>query len=126
VPIISVIDRIRQRMTTYADGVVTFEEINRHLDNEERERGLELPELFDARGATTDITSTQVRQLIDRAQRALRQTPLGPTAIVATDNASFGLARMYATLAESLAVRVGVFRDVESAERWLTELDPHG
>ena len=109
-------------MTTRADGVVTFEDVNRHLDEEEREGGLGLPELFDARGTETDLTSEQVRRLVQRAARTARTIPLGPTAIVATDDNLYGMARMYSLLAEGVGVSVEVFRDLDSAERWLNRI----
>ena len=121
-PITYVIDRLNQRMVTRADGVLTFHDVNRHLDEEESERGLDLPELFDARGAETDLTSEQVRHLVQRAARMVRTIPLGPTAIVATDDTLYGMARMYSMLAEAVGVSVEVFRDLDSAERWLNRI----
>ena len=50
-PIQYVIDSIHQRLLTHADGLVTFQDLSQHLDAEERDRALELPELFDARRA---------------------------------------------------------------------------
>ena len=121
-PIQYVIDRTHQRILTRAEGLVTFEDLSQHLDAEERDRGLELPELFDARGATTNVTTQQVRRLVYRAAATLRSISLGPTAIVATDDLVFGTARMYAILTEDAGARVEVFRDVESANRWLQEV----
>ena len=121
-PIRYVIDRDRKRLLTHAEGLVTFQELSEHLDAEERDRGLGLPELFDARGATTNVTTQQVRTLVSRAAATLRRIPLGPTAIVATDDLVFGMARMYAILTEDAGARVEVFRDVESASRWLQEV----
>ena len=121
-PIQYVIDSIHQRLLTHADGLVTFQDLSRHLDAEERDRALELPELFDARGATTDVTAEEVRRLVQRAADTLRRIPLGPTAIVATDDVVFGMARMYAILTEDAGARVEVFRDVEPANRWLQEV----
>jgi hypothetical protein len=111
-------------MFTQANGLVTFEDLNAHLDAEERERGLDLPELFDARGASTNVTPAQVRQLVSRAHTTLQERPLGPTAIVVTDDMAFGMARMYAILANRLGIVVEVFRDVESAEEWLASRIP--
>ena len=122
-PITYVIDRIQQRMTTHADGLVTFDDINRHLDAEEHERALGLPELFDARGATTNITADQVRRLVRRAADTARKAPLGPTAIVADNDVAFGMARMYSILMEDVAGSVSVFRDLGSARRWLDRPD---
>jgi len=56
-PIRYAIDRINVRLLTRADGFVTFHEINAHLDLEQRNHDLDLPELFDALGATADDNS---------------------------------------------------------------------
>ena len=103
---------------------MTFHEINAHLDMEQRKRDLELPELFDARGATTELTAGQVRKLVDRATEMLRVTSLGATAVVTTDPALYGLARLYAVLAERSGIWAGVFHDVTAASRWLDQFGP--
>jgi len=118
-PITYVIDRLQQRMLTHASGLITVGDVNGHLDQEERERGLDLPELVDARDARTDLTSEQVRGLVQGAVRLMRTVPLGPTAIVASDDALFGMARMYSSLAEPDGITVAVFRDIDSAAQWL-------
>lgn len=45
----------------------------------------------------------------------------GRMAVLATQQASFGLARMYATLIDSLAIEVRVFRDYDEARAWALE-----
>ncbi len=115
-------------MLTRAEGLVTFEEVKLHLDIEAVERGLELPELVDARGAMTSITTDQVRQLVARAHVTARSLPLGPTAIVTDSDHLFGMARMYAILAEPIGAPVEVFRDIDAALKWLggwVEMGPH-
>jgi hypothetical protein len=114
-----VVDRFRQRVLTHADGVVTFEDLNRHLDQEELARGLDLPELIDARAATTNLTAEQIQQLVQRAADIARRIPFGPTAIVTTDDVVYGMARMYSMLAENAGVCLAVFRDLDAAEHWL-------
>jgi hypothetical protein len=120
-PITFVVDHMRQRMVSHADGVVTFADLDEHLDAERRERALGLPELIDASGASTDITSKQIERLVQRAAGMVRTTPLGPTAIVVQDPMAFGMARMYSILME-LVAPVGVFRDRASANNWLDGL----
>jgi hypothetical protein len=115
-------DPVNRRLVTRADGIVTFAEINAHLDVEQRNRDLDRPELIDARGATTDLTTQQVRQLVQRAANMLRLVQLGPTAIVTTDDALYGMARMYSILAEGVGAVSEVFSDVESATRWLNRV----
>jgi len=121
VPIRYSLDRVHRRLVTHADGVVTFHEINAHLDMEQRNRDLELPELFDARGATTDLTADQVRHLVGRATDMLRVADLGATAIVTTNAALYGMARMYALLASHAGVPAEVFGEVAAASRWLDQ-----
>jgi hypothetical protein len=121
-PIRYAIDHVRRRLLTHADGTLTFHDINAHLDVEQRNRDLDVPELFDARGATTDLTTDQVRRLVRRAADMLRFVDLGATAIVTTNDVLYGMARMYSVLAESEGAEADVFYDIQSAERWLDQL----
>jgi len=65
------------------------------------------------------LTPDEVRLLVLRAADMLRALDLGPTAIVTTDDVVFGMARMYALLAERAGVSAEAFRDVPSAANWL-------
>ena len=121
-PIRYSVDRLRGRLLTHADGIVTFHDINAHLDVEQRDHNLDRPELIDARGAKTNLTANQIRQLVQRAANMLRVVDLGPTAIVIDDDMAFGMARMYALLAERDGIVAEAFRDVESANRWLDSI----
>ncbi len=126
-PIRYSVDRLRGRLLTHADGNVTFHDINGHLDIEQRDRNLDRPELIDARGARTNLTADQVRKLVQRAVNMLRVVELGPTAIVTDSDAVYGIATMYALLAERDGITAEVFRDVASANRWLDSIETeHG
>jgi hypothetical protein len=107
------------RMLTRADGLVTFHDINAHLDVEQRNRDVHRAELIDAREAVTDLTADQIRFLVQRAADMIKTVDVGPTAIVTTNDLVFGLARMYALLAERVGVNAEVFRDMQSATEWL-------
>jgi len=109
-------------LMTAADGTVTFRDISAHLDIEQRNNDLGRAELVDARNATTDLSAEDVRRLVQRAADMLRTGRLGPTAIVTTDDVVFGMSRMYAMRAEGVGAEARVFRDVESATRWLDEM----
>jgi hypothetical protein len=121
-PIVYVIDRFLQRMVTRAEGLVTFADITAHLDAEAREHGLGLPELIDARSAMTNITPNEVRQLVHCVHDMVQRQPFGPTAILATNDVVFGMARMFSILVESHGVAVEVFRDPQSASAWLDQV----
>jgi hypothetical protein len=120
-PITYVIDRFRQRMLTQAEGLVTFADICAHLDAEAHDHGIDLPELFDARSASTNITAEEIRRLVRRVHGMVHTQPFGPTAIVTTDDFAFGMARMFAILVERAGVAIEVFRDLERAQAWLDE-----
>ena len=73
----------------------------------------------DHRGLTTAATAAQVRvaaELIGGPGSPFRG---GRWAIVSATQASFGMMRMLAVHTEEVPVEMEVFRDVESAERWL-------
>jgi hypothetical protein len=110
-------------MLTRADGVLTFHDVNAHLDVEQANRDLSRPELIDARGAVTELTADQIHRLVQRATQMLRTTDLGPTAIVTTNDLIFGLALMYVLLSERAGVNAEVFRDMLSARNWLDEFE---
>ena len=120
-PIRYTFDRLHRRLVTHADGVLTFREINAHLDTEQRNRDLDVPELIDARSATTDVTTDQVQRLVDRAVGMLRVVDLGATAIVTTNAALYGMAQMYSQLAGRAGIPADVFRDLDAASRWLNQ-----
>jgi len=73
----------------------------------------------DHRGATMTATSEQVRlaaQLIGGAASPFRG---GRFAIVSANEASYGMMRMLAVHTEDIPIEMEVFRDIESADRWL-------
>lgn len=124
-PITYTLDHDQRRMFTRAEGLLTRHELEQHLDVEAQDHAEEYAELFDARDATTDITADDVRGLVDRARRwQASGIKVGPTAIVATTDVVYGMARMYAMLAEFLNAPVEVFRDVASAMEWLDHVSP--
>ena len=98
-PIRYSVDRLHGRLLTHADGILTFHDINAHLDLEQRDRHLDRPELVDARGAKADLTTEQIRRLVQRAANMLRVVDLEPTAIATNDDVVFGMALMYSLLA---------------------------
>jgi hypothetical protein len=114
-----VVDHARRRVLTRAEGLLTLVDIAAHADAETRERSPSYQELFDATGATTDLTAEQVQAMVLRAYQAFQKEPIGEIAIVATEPVVFGLARMYAILCEQVGVTVEVFRTVAEAEQWL-------
>ena len=118
-PIILEVDREQPLVTTTVRGQVTYEEIQSHLSEEEHLRATGYPELIDAMGASTTLTTDEVRALVNRTHDMLRQGRFGPTAIASDNNVIYGMARMYQILAERDGISIAVFRSLPEAERWL-------
>jgi hypothetical protein len=122
-PIDMTYDPATQRLRTTARGAIGLADLIAHIDTEARRGHLGAPELFDARGATTDLTALQVRQLVDRMREHAARGVLGPTALVTHSDVVFGMAQMYSMLSDDFDGRFFVSRDLASAEQWLAQQD---
>jgi hypothetical protein len=82
-PIDRVIDRARRRLTVRAEGHITFEDIREHVQTRVNEGTIGYGQVFDARGATLDLTAdqkdagmrVQIFNDIDEAERWLDAPP---------------------------------------------------
>jgi hypothetical protein len=112
-------------LLTTAEGLVSFEEIQEHLDQEAERRQLARREIIDAAAASTDLTPEDVRKIVGRVQAMMRSSPFGPTAIVTTNDMAFGMARMFAILCELRGgPAVEVFHSVSEGRSWLVSASP--
>jgi hypothetical protein len=108
---------------TKAEGLVSFEEIQKHLDEEADAGSLSQAEIFDASSATTNLTSDETRSVARRLQALMQTGLLGPTAIVTDNDVFFGMARMLEVFCELYGgPKVSVFRTCEEGLNWLHEL----
>ena len=108
----------RDWLRVVADGVITADAIRDHLDRERADGALGAPELIDARGATPDVSTSEVRALVDVLGGLAHSGALGPTAVVVATDYAYGMLRMLEILADGVAA-VRPFRDVDEAQRWL-------
>ena len=115
----SQVDEARRRIWTAAEGLVTYEELEAHITQEEQDGTLGHAEIIDARGAKTDVTSSQVHALVHRTNQLVRRGRFGALGIVTDSDLVFGMARMYQILCERLACQIGVFRELDEALAWL-------
>lgn len=74
---------------TKAEGLVTFADIQRCLDNESAGTVRGHRELLDASAAWTNITSEEVELLVGLLQTEMQKAAVGPTAVVTTDHNFF-------------------------------------
>ena len=118
-PLASEMDPARRWLRTMATGIVTYDELRAHVEQEERDGALGLTEVIDARGATTNLTGDEVRALVARTDTLVRRGRFGALAIVTDNDVAFGMARMYQILCERLPIQIGVFRQLDPALVWL-------
>ncbi len=77
-PITFTYDAARDMLLTKAEGLVTFEDVQKHLDCEAGRRAMAYPELVDASDAQTNITPEEVKQMLWRATRRDAKRTLWP------------------------------------------------
>ena len=108
---------------TRAEGLLTFEEILRHLDEERNAKGIAHPEIFDATQANTDSTAEQIRAVVQRMIEMGRQGVFGPTAVITDNDVLFGMASMLAILSELRGgPKVQAFRTFSEGLDWLVRV----
>ena len=108
---------------TRAEGLLTSDEILRHLNEERKAKGIAHPEIFDATEARTDSTAEQVRLVVQRLIEMRRQGAFGPTAVITNNDVLFGMARMLAILSElGGGPKVQAFRTFNEGLDWLVRM----
>lgn len=81
--------------------------------------------LIDSRRTGGDGSSAALRERV-RFLRSTREHFSGKCALVVTGLLRFGLARMFASLAEVEGIEVRVFQDMDEAEAWIGWFDAEG
>jgi hypothetical protein len=110
---------------TTAEGVITFEDLQAHLNGEWSAKRVGNREFVDASAASTNLTSEEAKRIVATLLQMSRQQEFGPTAIVANDNVLFGMASMVGILSELRdGPAVGVFRSVSEGLDWLYAFEP--
>ena len=82
--------------------------------------------LLDYRNRVSVATTEQVKQFVEAAARLREAFDGSRCAIVVSEDVAFGMARMYAALAEDSFIPMNVFRDPDEAARWLASEPPDG
>ena len=112
------IDTDRKLVLSRIWGAATEDEILDHgqrLRNDPQFRP-EFRQLLDMRELTEILVGSEV---IRNASRNQFFSPGVRRALVATSDAAFGMARMYAIQSESAGQTIEVFRDMDTAQMWL-------
>ena len=119
--ITSHIDREYQLTTHICKGIVSIEDLIDAIKNlyDKEPTPNHLWDFTEAE--TSKLTGEQVRTLASYAKSYAPSRIGGRTAIVTTNEATFGIARMYEVFAETTGqkVEIMVFRSLNEAMRWL-------
>ena len=105
----------------HCSGPVTLEEALAFFRALEREEVLpgRLDVLADLRRTDSLPSTEDIRTAALEIRRVQLSGRWGACAIVANQDAAFGVARMFVMLADRVFTASGVFRDLDSAELWL-------
>jgi len=121
-PIDVVEDHSRSWIVARATGTVSLQEVLVFVRTVRApvERRM-LPLLFDARGATTDATDTEVMEAVALVRDTVaRSGARGDVALIADDDRLFDRMLLYETRCAEAGIRsIRVFRQAADAERWL-------
>jgi hypothetical protein len=120
-PIRYELDDVHRRVVVTIEGPFQVEDILAIMARQRAEQTWAYGMLYDLRGMTGEPTIADLRELMsEAARRYLGQAPHGPVAFLATDPTLYGRLCTYAALGQSTALTIGVFRDLDKAEEWLT------
>ena len=122
-PILIRLDPDLRILFTTAEGVVTLDDIRRHLDEEFRAGLIAYRELFDATKAQTNLTADEARSIAGRLTTMMQTQILGPTAVITVNEVFYGMARMIEILTElHNGPKISVFRSFDEGLGWLLRI----
>lgn len=108
-----------------ARGIVSFAELIDYITAKEEQGLMGLPELFDARDTTLDLSISDLKQLASKTAEALGAKVAGRVAVVTNSAFIYGLAQAYAVLARQVQPTFAIFKDAREARIWLLDLATH-
>ena len=100
-------------------GTLTVEDLIAHALARAAAGVLPSPQVLDAREARFGITTEDVKRIAAVAKELRRRGPIGPSALVASEDYAYGMARMFATYDTQNHGSFAVFRTMAEAEAWL-------
>lgn len=119
-----VCDREAGLIRTRCTGNVLFEEVIGHF--RELESDPSIPARLDVLLDLTEMQSlpdrTKLRMVAGAVSGLKKKLEWGAWAIVATNDALYGMIRVFEVFSEDNVERSAVFRDLDEAERWLASI----
>lgn len=118
-PITFEADQATQRVHVVGSGDIRLEDLAALLSELAESRCLGYTQLFDARGATLLVSAEEIRRFVTLTARLRDEHGQARTAFIAESDVTFGLARMYATLAADSDSGFMVYRTIDEGNAWL-------
>jgi hypothetical protein len=123
VPVSYSVDHRRQRIHAVAFGAVNVAVFAAYIAARVKDGVYDYDQLLDFSGATLDVASQDVLNMVRQARHHLAKKPIPFTAIVAKQGtATYGLARQLCTLFDFEGASVHIADSVEAATVWLDEM----
>ena len=119
-PVTLDVDHQQQTTRVTVIGDITIEDVRMHLGEEGERTGLGFRELIDASMATVTFSSEDARRIVEILKKLGAKSALGPTAIIVSDDLTYGMIRMIGSLLDEVC-EIRAFRIAErhKAEEWL-------
>jgi hypothetical protein len=119
------IDQVKRRIHTRCIGPVTLDEVRQHFADLAGDPACpeRLDVLLDLSETTSLPTSDQLSAVTTEVARVRPRVQFDGCAIIASQDALFGMARMFEVFAENYFGATRVFRTMDEGTRWL-ELAP--
>ena len=118
-PIHLAVDHATQRCRATADGDLHLEDMAALFTELAAGECLDYTLCIDARRAALLLTADDVRRLVSLTARLRAEHGHARSAFIAESDVSFGMARMYATLAAETDTEFMVYRTLTEGEAWL-------
>ena len=118
-PIILGVDHECKQVDAIAVGPVTYADVENRLLTERHFGGISYKEFMDARAAEVHWTAGEAQKIAQLIRRLAAESKFGPTAVLVSNDVTFGMMRMLEILLEGTA-EVKPFRSEAEARAWLT------
>lgn len=118
-PITFDVDHNSQRVHVVATGDIRIEDMAALVTELVDAGCFTYSQLFDARAGSLLLSGEETRRLVSLVARLREEHGQARTAFIASGDVSFGMARMYATLASDCDSGFMVYRTLEEGSAWL-------
>ena len=122
-PISFSIDHSQKTVHAEAFGSLTYDDIAKHLHQESDAGGIPYREIIDATRATAAFDASEAKRLVEMARSQARESAIGPTAVLVSDDCTYGMFRMIEILFEDVcAIRPFRAEERAAAEAWVASV----